>query len=118
MNAPASALAPASERSRQRTVLAMSMVSAFLTPCMASSMNVAMPLIGKELGLSAVRLSWVLTAYPLTAAMFLVPFGRLADITGRKRIFAIAGASLAALAPSGVLASPARGERPPAGRPR
>jgi len=84
----------------------MSMVSAFLTPFMASSMNVAMPLIGKEFDLSAVRLSWVLTAYTLTAAMFLVPFGRLADITGRKRIFSIglgldiAGAALGALAPS------------------
>jgi EmrB/QacA subfamily drug resistance transporter len=72
-------------------------------------MNVAMPLIGREFGLSAVRLGWVLTAYTLTAAMFLVPFGRLADITGRKRIFAlglgfdIAGATLGALAPSAFL---------------
>jgi EmrB/QacA subfamily drug resistance transporter len=84
----------------------MSMVSSFLTPFMASSMNVAMPLIGKEFSLSAVTLGWVLTAYTLTAAMFLVPFGRLADITGRKRIFAIglgldmAGAALGALAPA------------------
>jgi len=85
------------------------MVSAFLTPFMASSMNVAMPLIGKEFGLSAVTLGWVLTAYTLTAAMFLVPFGRLADLVGRKRIFAlglsldIAGAAIGALAPSAFL---------------
>jgi len=104
MNVPSAT--PASDRSVQRTALAMSMVSSFLTPFMASSMNVAMPLIGKEFGLSAVTLGWVLTAYTLTAAMFLVPFGRLADITGRKRIFAIglgldmAGAALGALAPS------------------
>lgn len=82
------------------------MVSSFLTPFMASSMNLAMPLIGREFGLSAVSLGWVLTAYTLAAAMFLVPFGRLADLHGRKRIFAlglgldIAGASLGALAPS------------------
>ncbi len=87
----------------------MSMASSFLTPFMASSMNVAMPLIGKEFGLSAVTLGWVLTAYTLTAAMFLVPFGRLADITGRKRIFALGlsldmcGATVGALAPSAVL---------------
>jgi EmrB/QacA subfamily drug resistance transporter len=97
---------PADDRSLRRAALAASMVSSFLTPFMASSMNVAMPLIGREFGLSAVRLSWVLTAYTLTAAMFLVPFGRLADITGRKRIFAtglavdITGATLGALAPS------------------
>jgi EmrB/QacA subfamily drug resistance transporter len=106
MNAPAATPTTVPDRSRQRTALAMSMVSSFLTPFMASSMNVAMPLIGKEFGLSAVTLGWVLTAYTLTAAMFLVPFGRLADITGRKRVFAIGlafdicGAVLGALAPS------------------
>jgi len=97
------------ERTRQRTALAVSMVSSFLTPFMASSMNMAMPLIGREFGLSAVALGWVLTAYTLAAAMFLVPFGRLADLKGRRRIFClglgldIAGATLGALAPSAAL---------------
>jgi len=99
----------AADRSLRRTALTVSMVSSFLTPFMASSMNVAMPLIGKEFGLSAVMLGWVLTAYTMTAAMFLVPLGRLADITGRKRIFAlglgfdICGATIGALAPSAFL---------------
>jgi len=99
-------LAPASDRSLQRTALAVSMVSSFLTPFMASGINVAMPFIAKEFGLSAVALGWVVTSYMLAAAMFLVPFGRLADLVGRKRIFAlgigvnIAGTVLGALAPS------------------
>src|SRR4030042_903363 len=99
----------AADKSLRRTALAVSMVSSFLTPFMASGTNVAMPLIGKEFGLSAVALGWVLTAYTLAAAMFLVPFGRLADLVGRKRIFAlgicvnIAGTVLAALAPSGTV---------------
>src|SRR5512135_2701839 len=103
MTAPMTTLADG--RSLRRAALAASMVSSF----MASSMNVAMPLIGREFSLSAVRLSWGLTAYTLTAAMFLVPFGRLADITGRKRVFAIGlvldicGATLGALAPSAFL---------------
>jgi len=98
--------APASDRSLQRTALAVSMVSSFLTPFMASGINVAMPFVGREFGLSAVALSWVVTAYMLAAAMFLVPFGRLADLVGRKKIFAlgigvnIAGTATAALAPS------------------
>ncbi|MBP1661527.1 MAG: Arabinose efflux permease, partial [Candidatus Aminicenantes bacterium] len=98
---------PAVNRSLQRTALAVSMVSSFMTPFLASATNVAMPLIGKEFGLNAVALGWVLTAYTLAAAMFLVPFGRLADLVGRKKIFAlgivvnIAGTVLAALAPSG-----------------
>ena len=37
--------------------------------------------------MDAVLLSWVATAYLLAAAMFLVPFGRLSDLMGRKRIF-------------------------------
>ena len=75
------------DQSLRRTALTVSMLSAFLTPFMASSMNVAMPFIGKEFGLSAVTLSWVLTAYILAAAMLLVPFGRLADLVGRKKIY-------------------------------
>jgi len=96
----------AAERPLRRTALAVSMVSSFLTPFMASGINVAMPFIGREFGLSAVAMGWVLTAYTLAAAMFLVPFGRLADLVGRKRIFAlgigvnITGTALAALAPS------------------
>jgi len=98
-----------SAASLRRTALTVSMFSSFLTPFMASSMNVAMPFIGKEFGLGAVTLGWVLTAYTLAAAMFLVPFGRLADLFGRKRIFAVglsldmAGATIGALAPSAFL---------------
>jgi EmrB/QacA subfamily drug resistance transporter len=82
------------------------MAASFLTPFLGSSINVAMPFIGKRFGLSAVALGWVVTAYMLTAAMFLVPFGRLADLVGRKKIFAlglgvdIAGSVVGALAPS------------------
>lgn len=106
---------PAAVRSLRRTALAISMVSSFMTPFLASATNVAMPMIGKEFGLSAVALGWVLTAYTLAAAMFLVPFGRLADLVGRKRIFAlgvivnIAGTVLAALAPSGLVLILSRG---------
>ena len=101
-----SALSPSHDRSLQRTALAVSMVSSFLTPFMASGMNVGMPLIGKEFGASAVTLGWILTAYTLAAAMFLMPFGRLADLVGRKRIFALGlavnliGTVIGAVAPS------------------
>jgi EmrB/QacA subfamily drug resistance transporter len=37
--------------------------------------------------MDAVSLSWVATAYLLGSAVFLVPFGRIADIHGRKKIF-------------------------------
>ena len=62
-------------------------MASFLTPFVGSSVNIALASIGKEFALDAVALGWVATSYILAAAMFLVPFGRVADIYGRKRIF-------------------------------
>jgi EmrB/QacA subfamily drug resistance transporter len=71
----------------KRSALLIATLSAFLTPFMVSSVNIALPAIGREFQMGAVLMSWVPTSYLLAAAMFLVPFGRLADIYGRKRIF-------------------------------
>jgi EmrB/QacA subfamily drug resistance transporter len=68
-------------------VLLMASLSAFFTPFMASSINVALPSISDEFSLTAFMYGWVATSYLLAAAMLLVPFGRLADIHGRKRVF-------------------------------
>ena len=68
-------------------VLLIATMSSFLTPFTSSSVNIALPTIGTQLSLNAVELSWVATAYLLAAAIFLVPFGRIADIHGRKMIF-------------------------------
>jgi EmrB/QacA subfamily drug resistance transporter len=73
----------------KKITLLVTTVAAFLTPFDVSSVNVALPSIGKEFSMDAISLSWVATAYLLASAMFLVPFGRIADIHGRKRIFAI-----------------------------
>lgn len=64
-------------------------MSSFLSPLAFASVNIALPSIGKELSLNAVVLSWVTAANLLAAAALLVPFGRLADIYGRKKIFLI-----------------------------
>jgi EmrB/QacA subfamily drug resistance transporter len=70
-------------------VLLIATLSAFLTPFMGSSVNVAMPSMGKEFSMNAVTLSWVATAYLLASAVFLVPFGKLADIVGRRKIYTL-----------------------------
>lgn len=52
--------------------------------------NLAFPSIGREFhGTSLATLSWVLTAYAIVYAALLVPAGRFADRTGRKRSFLI-----------------------------
>jgi len=71
----------------KRTVLLIATMASFLTPFMGSAINIALPSIGKEFAMDAILLSWVATAYLLAAAVALVPFGRIADIYGRKKIF-------------------------------
>ncbi len=67
--------------------LIVAVLASFLTPFMASSINLALPTIGREFGANALLLGWIPTVYLLSLAVFLVPFGRIADIYGRKRIF-------------------------------
>ena len=50
-------------------------------------MNIALPTIGAEFHMDVISLSWIATAYLLAAALFLVPFGKIADIYGRKKVF-------------------------------
>ena len=71
----------------KKAVLLVVTLSSFLAPFMGSSINIALPSIAKEFAMDAVSLSWVATSYLLATAVFLVPFGRIADIHGRKRIF-------------------------------
>ena len=52
-------------------------------------MNLALPSIGKDLHANAINLGWVISSFILTSAIFLLPFGRLGDIIGRKKIFTI-----------------------------
>lgn len=58
-----------------------------MTPFMGSAINLALPSIGVQYEIDAVILSWISTSYLLASAVCLVPFGRLADIYGRKKVF-------------------------------
>lgn len=80
----------------KRAALIVAVTGAFVTPFMGSSVNVALPSIGKEFQMDAVLLSWVATSFLLAAAAFLVPMGKLADIHGRKRVYTSGMALLAA----------------------
>ncbi len=71
----------------KRVALLIASVSSFITPFLGSSINIALPAIGGEFAMDVVYLSWLVTTYLLATAVFLVPFGRIADIYGRKRIF-------------------------------
>ncbi len=73
----------------KRVVLLIAILAGFITPFDGSAVNIALPVIGAEFHMDAIALSWVSTAYLLASAIFLVPFGKIADIYGRKKIFLI-----------------------------
>ena len=71
----------------KRVTLFITTLTSFFTPFIGSAVNIALPTIGRELQMNALTIGWVATSYLLTAAIFLVPFGKLADILGRKKIY-------------------------------
>jgi MFS family permease len=81
----------------RNTILFVLCFAAFLIPFMGSAINLALPQIGETFSLKAVSLSWIATSYLMVTAVFQVPFARLADLVGRRKIF-IAGLSLFSLA--------------------
>jgi EmrB/QacA subfamily drug resistance transporter len=83
--------------SEKKITLFIAILAGFLTPFDTSAVNIALPAIDAEFGMSAVSLSWISTAYLLSTAIFLVPFGKLSDIYGRRKIFLI-GISIFTLA--------------------
>ena len=77
------------DRDAARVALFIAVLAGYLAPFDISAVNIALPSIGAEFSMDAVTLSWVSTAYLLSAAIFLVPFGRISDIVGRKRVFTL-----------------------------
>jgi EmrB/QacA subfamily drug resistance transporter len=73
----------------KRITLLVTTIGSFLAPFMGAAVNIALPKIGAEFSLDTVSLGWVAIIYILAGAMVIIPFGRAADIYGRKRIFTL-----------------------------
>jgi EmrB/QacA subfamily drug resistance transporter len=78
---------PVGNGTSKGVVLLVTTIASFIFPFALSAVNIALPTIGKELSLDAVMLGWIVTAFLMSSAALLVPFGRIADIYGRKKIF-------------------------------
>ena len=74
---------------QQYSVLFIVAVTSFLGTFLISSVNIALPAIEKSFNLNAIALSWVVSAFLLATAMFLLPIGRWGDLTGNRKIFKI-----------------------------
>ncbi|MDR1581830.1 MAG: MFS transporter [Prevotellaceae bacterium] len=75
------------QQTSKNSALLILCLASFLVPFMGSAINLSLPQIGKTFSMGAVSQSWIATIYLITAAIFQVPFARLADLFGRKKIF-------------------------------
>ncbi|BDZ71345.1 MFS transporter [Methanobacterium petrolearium] len=73
--------------SLQKVSLLLVVISSFLIPFMGSSLSIALPLIQKDLAINILMLGWIPNAFVLANAALVLPFGRLADIHGRRKVF-------------------------------
>ena len=67
-------------------ILITTSLGAFIPPFMISSVNIAMPTISNEFALSSTMLNWIPLSFTLSIAIFVLPYGRLADLMGRKKV--------------------------------
>ncbi|NMB79186.1 MAG: MFS transporter [Methanomicrobiales archaeon] len=71
----------------KKIILLVASLSSFLVPYTGSSITVALPALAAQFGADAVTLGWITSTYILSAAILIIPFGRYADIVGRRKIF-------------------------------
>ncbi len=86
---------PAPARARRlstpRAVLAVAVLGTFMAFVDATIVNIAVPNIAEHFSGSRLStISWVLNAYNIVFAAFLVGGGQLADLLGRRRVFSLA----------------------------
>ena len=74
---------------RRKWLVLVAMVFGLFMPMLDNLVvNVALPTIQRELGTGVSGLQWIIDAYTLTFASFMLTGGALGDLYGRKRFFA------------------------------
>ncbi|MBR6700331.1 MAG: MFS transporter [Firmicutes bacterium] len=70
----------------QKATVFVAVITSFVTSFVGSALNLSVPDMSADFGVGAAAIGWVITAYMLPVAAFSVPFGKIADIIGRKSI--------------------------------
>ena len=79
---------------RERLALSVLLTASFMLAVDFSILNVALPHIGRDVGIGTAHLQWISTSFALCAAGFTLLFGRVSDLVGRKRLFLLGMALL------------------------
>ncbi|MFD4623440.1 MFS transporter [Streptomyces sp. NPDC058475] len=72
---------------RDKLVLFVLCAAQFMVALDFSVLNVALPVLGRDLGMSQSALQWAVTAFALPSGGFLLLFGRIGDLYSRRRLF-------------------------------
>src|SRR5579883_1270191 len=85
--------------SHQWLILITLMISSFLGRLDGTIVNLALPKIISDFGITINQASWISTAYIIANAIFVPVFGKLGDLIGRKPlyIFGIVGFTLTSM---------------------
>ncbi len=92
---------------KQLSTLLIVSITSYMGTFLISSINIALPAIEKSFTLNAISLSWIITSFLVATGMFLLPVGRLGDISGNARLFKLGliiftlASLLCAVSPSG-----------------
>jgi EmrB/QacA subfamily drug resistance transporter len=86
-------------------VLVAAILGSAMTFIDGSAVNVALPVIQRELGANAAQMQWVVEGYALFLAALILLGGSLGDLYGRKRLFVI-GILIFAIASVGCVLAP------------
>src|SRR2546423_12487650 len=85
---------------RRWTALVVVCLGQLMVMVDSTIVNVALPYIQRDLGFSQAGLTWVVNAYVIAYASFLLVAGRLGDLIGRRKVF-LAGVFLFTVASIG-----------------
>ncbi len=69
-----------------KKILYVALLTSFMTTFMGSALNLSIPNLEEDFQVGAALVGWVITTYTLTVAAFSVPFGKLADVIGRRKV--------------------------------
>lgn len=61
----------------------------FVGPFLSTSINIAIPVMAGQFGVTPDRMSWVVTIFLMTTAAFLLPLGKVSDVHGRRRTYSL-----------------------------
>lgn len=104
---PQTPLEPARAGGRATALLVVVCGALFLEGIDIAMLNVAVPAIAEDLGFATVSAHWVISAYALGYAGFMMLGGRTADLVGRRRAFLVSLAVFVAFNAAGGLATEA-----------